>query len=544
MAARLTAYLVAVIVGLTVIAGLLAGAQRDYDGPVDLIVVNGRVYTADEDGTMAEAVAIQGNRILMVGSNRDVERLRRPQTVVVDAQGGSVLPGFIDTHAHLIEAGLRLEEAQLEGARTLAEVEAAISAWMKANPDENWVLGRGWSRDAFAGHVPARELLDALVPDRPALITADDGRRAWANSAALAAAKITRRTPAPPGGVIVRDPRTGEPTGELEDAALDLVRAQIPAPTSDELRAAAEAAIAEAHRHGVTSVHVPEATGEMLALFDELRRTSGLHLRIYAALEGDIDASADAIAMVDALGERYLDDPLLKTGAIAFDVTADPARLASLERAASEIDARGWQLILRTSDPRALEIALDVVERTSRARTGDRERRHRIEHAGQVPRALVARAAELGVILSMPLPAFPAADVAARVPPPETTEGAPPTAVLYRAIVDAGGRFVLGSDWPYLPLDPLRGLHAALDAPDGLAPLQLPEAIAAYTRDAAWASFDEHRKGVLARDMLADLVILTEDVFALPASRLAQAEVACTIFDGRVMYRRDIARTN
>jgi predicted amidohydrolase YtcJ len=266
-------------------------------------------------------------------------------------------------------------------------------------------------------------------------------------------------------------------------------------------------------------------------------------VRIYAALEGDIDASADAIATVDALGERYLDDPLLKTGAIAFDVTDDPARRESLERAASEVDARGWQLILRTSNERALEIALDVVERTSRASDSDRERRHRIEHTGHVSRALVVRAAELGIIMSIQPPALPTG-LAARIPPSETAEDVPSTAALYRAIVEAGGRFVLGSDWPYLPLDPLRGLHGALDAPEGSAPLQPGDAIAAYTRDAAWASFDEHRKGVLARDMLADLVIFTEDVFALPASRLSQAEVACTIFDGRVVYRRDVSETN
>src|SRR5262245_55547497 len=185
MAGRITAYLVALIVGTTFIAGLIVGAQRDDAGPVDLIVVNGKVYAADGNGTTAEAVAVQGNKILKVGTSREVQRLRRAQTVVVDAKGGAILPGFNDAHIHLLSGGLAQREINLLDAKTLSDVEAAISTWAGLNPDRQWVTGRGWYYDAFAGGLPTRQTLDALVPDRPAFLLSYDGHTGWANSKAL-----------------------------------------------------------------------------------------------------------------------------------------------------------------------------------------------------------------------------------------------------------------------------------------------------------------------------------------------------------------------
>src|SRR5687768_7716926 len=200
MAARLTAYLVALIVGTTLIAGLIVGAQRDDAGPVDLIVLNGRVYTADGDGTMAEAVAVQGNKILRVGTSREVQRLRRPQTVVVDARGGAVLPGFNDSHVHLLSGGLALSQIDLLEAKTLADIESTVRVWAAAHPEREWVTGRGWYYEPFAGGLPTRQLLDTLVADRPAYLTSYDGHTGWANSMALKLAGITRRTANPPNG--------------------------------------------------------------------------------------------------------------------------------------------------------------------------------------------------------------------------------------------------------------------------------------------------------------------------------------------------------
>ena len=214
MAARLTTYLVVAIVSATLIAGLIVGAQRDdSDGPVDLIVHNARVFTADGDGTIAEAVAIRGNQVLRVGDEREVMRLQRPQTTVIDAGGATVLPGFNDAHVHLIAGGLAVNGLDLAGAATAADIQIHVKAWMDANPDATWIRGHGWNPGALQ---LTRKALDSVTGSRPALLMSVDGQAALANSAALKAAGITRDTAEPAGGAIGRDSRTRELNGLLK----------------------------------------------------------------------------------------------------------------------------------------------------------------------------------------------------------------------------------------------------------------------------------------------------------------------------------------
>jgi predicted amidohydrolase YtcJ len=574
MAARLTAYLVAFIVGTTVIAGLIVGAQRE-DGPVDLIVVNGRVYTADGSRTMAEAVAVQGNRILHVGSSREVQRLRRPQTVVVDAKGGAVLPGFNDAHTHLVNGGLSLSRINLSQANTQEEIEELLRAWAAANPDTPWITGRGWYYAPFPGGLPTRQIIDKIVPDRPVFLTSYDGHVGWANSHALRLAGITRRTPNPANGIVVKDVRTGEPTGVLKEAAMRLVSALVPAPTRDEQLTAIRAAINEAHRHGITSVQTASGSPDELALYDELRRQQDLPLRIYAALSADAEVTPDTLARYDALKEKYADDPVLKAGVIKLIAdgvveaytaamlepyanrpsTSGEPRLeaAALDKLIADLDRRGWQVMIHAIGDRAVRMALDGFEALGDLPPGAaRERRHRIEHIETIDAADIARFAELGVIASMqPYHSLP--DMGGvwsqNIGPDRESR-----AWMYGSIARSQGRLAFGSDWPVMSMDPILGLHVAVNRTrpeDGLPEggwlpgerLTLQRAIDAYTRDAAWASFDEHRKGSLEPDMLADIVVLSRDIFALPPDHVTEADVVVTIFDGRVVYRRS-ASTN
>jgi predicted amidohydrolase YtcJ len=466
MAARLTAYLVAFIVSATFIAGLIVGAQRDDSGPVDLIVVNGNVYTADGDNTMAEAVAVQGNKILLVGSNREVQRLRRPQTLVVDAQGGAVLPGFNDQQVDFIETGLALRQVDLEGADTLPAIESAIRMWAAMNPAREWVIGAGWNDAAFEDRSPSRQLLDTLVPDRPAMLLAEDGETAWVNSAALKLANITRRTTSPPDGAVVKDARTGEPTGLLKGEAVEMVAKLIPAPDRDERLAALRAAIEHAHRRGVTSVQDLNTSPSDLDLYDTLRRDNELDVRVYAALGGHADLTDAELDAFDELRKRYPDDPVLKAGAISLVADSDGAD--GLRELVTELDERGWQVIIRAIGEGAVRVARDAVEYASgKSAAPEGSRRHRVEA--------------------------------------EPDEFEEPVESVQLAVSE--NRTVL-------------------------------QAIDAHTREAAWASFDEHRKGSLERDMLADMVILTHDVFADPPARAATTGVAVTIFDGKVVYTR------
>jgi predicted amidohydrolase YtcJ len=572
MASRLTALVVFAIVSVTVVAGLIVGAQRDTeDGPVDLIVHNGRVFTADGRGTVAEALAVRGNQVLRVGSNREIERLRRRGTTVIDAHGGTVLPGFNDSHLHFVSGGLALEKLDLLGATTLAEIETAIAAFAEAHPDSRWVLGRGWYYQPFPGGLPTRQILDRLVPDRPAHMVAYDGHTLWVNSKALELAGITARTPDPKNGVIVKD-RNGEPTGVLQEAAMGLVNAVLPQTTRDDRVRALRAAMREAHRLGVTSVQNASGSPEEFEIYDELRRLGDLRVRVYSALSASASADDETVARFEAAWKKYPDDPLFKTGAIKLMVDGvveahTAAMLApyanrpaasgtpmigarELDRLVARFDRGGWQVMIHAIGDRGIRMALDAFERAAAVNPAPaRGRRHRIEHIETIDPADIPRFGRLGVIASMqPFHANPAPnqiDVwAGNLGPERASRG-----WVYRSIADSGGRLAFGSDWPVVTLDPRMGLHMAANrtTPDGTPAggwypdqkLPLAHALEAYTSGAAWATFDEHRKGALAPGMLADIVVLSADVLARPAAKLLDAQVTTTIFDGKIVYARE-----
>jgi predicted amidohydrolase YtcJ len=571
MAARLTTYVVVAIVAATLIAGLIVGAQRDdSDGPVDLIVHNGKVYTAGASGTFEEAVAVRGNQILRVGSNREIKRLQRPQTVVIDAKGGAVLPGFNDSHVHLVDGGLALDALDVSGAVTIDEIQQQIRDWADANPDAPWVVGRGWSFDMFAGGLPTRQMLDAAVPNRPAQILSNDGRALWVNTKALHVARINRHTPDPPYGAIVREPRSGEPSGVLREAAVTLITRRAPA-TRDDRGRALRAAIAEAHRNGVTSVQDAGASEADLELYESARRAGDLQLRVYSAF--DIGTSLDEadLRRIESITAKYPDDPVFKAGAvqIALDGAVESRSAAMLEpyatgdeapepriapddlnRMVRLLDARGWQVMIDAFGDRAVRMALDAFDHAVRSNPAPkRGRRHRVEHVEIVHPADVPRFARAGVIASMqPFDGSPSpaqTELWTRVVGPDRAA----RGWAYKSIAGRRGRLAFGSDWPAVPLTPMLGLHTAVNrttvdgSPDDpwypSERLPLARAINAFTSDAAWASFDEQRKGTLTAGMLADVVVLSGDIFETPASHLSSTAVAVTIFDGKVVYRRD-----
>lgn len=567
MATRLTTFVVVGIVAATLIAGLIVGAQRDdSDGPVDVIVHNARVYTADPDQSIAEAVAIRGNQILGVGTDREINRLRRPQTTLIDANGAAVLPGFNDAHVHFIEGGLALQMLDLGEAVTPEAVAAQLAAWGAANPGESWIRARDWM-DAKFSVTPTRQLLDAAVPDRPVQILSADRRTSWVNTKALHAAGITRRTPNPPAGTIVRD-AAGEATGILKGAATTLVERVLPAPTREARARALRAAVEAANRHGITSVQTAGGPAEDFELFDAARRAGDLTVRVYGALAMGSERLSDADTdRLDAIARKYLDDPKFKTGAARFTVDGDVRSHTAamhepyedepleaepavdpdvLNRNVRLLDAYGWQVSTHASGDRAVAIALNAYAHAIRSNAApSRGRRHRVDHVEAITARDVGRLRGLGVVTVL-LPREGAATERVR----HIGEERAGTGGAIRTIATAGGPVALGSDWPLATLDPLEVMMAATaaaDAPGDGSPVRpdrvkLTTAIDAYTSKAAYASFDEQRKGSITRGMLADIVVLTEDIFATREA-LASAKVAVTIFDGKIVYRRGAKTT-
>lgn len=562
MASRLTTFIVVLIVAGTLIAGLIVGAQRDdMDGPVDLIITNGRVYTGSAT-SFAEAVAVRGNKILRVGSNREIKRMGRRQTVAIDAHGATVLPGFNDAHVQLLEGGLSLEDADLSGAATLEEIGARVRDFIDRHPDRTWVVGRGWSRDGYNG-VATRQQLDTILSDRPVYLIADDGAGGWANTRALRAADITGRTVIPGKGAIDRDARTGEPTGRLEGAAHAMMLGAMPLPSPADREAAVRAAIREAHRLGVTSVHDFGRSAARFATYDALRASGELPLRIYAAMPVDRQATATEIAQLGAVRQQYPDDPVFKAGPASIDVDAgepieegpagsgeerapSSSESSGLGHLVAALDRGGWQVELHAGGAAAVRASLDAIERAamqSMPRAG--ERRHLIDGIRALDPADAARFATSRVIAS--LQPFEAAAVPSSLVlfgnagAADRTESAWPL----HSLEQARARVVFGSNWPSATLDPRFGLDAVTTgsasrdeaAGEKTDRASLAAAIDAYTASPAWASFDEQRKGALAPDMLADIVILSSDIFA-PGARVLDTVVDTTIFDGRIVYSR------
>ena len=569
MASRLTTFIVVLIVAGTLVAGLIVGAQRDDEsGPVDLIVTNGRVYSGSASA-FAEAIAIRGNKILRVGTNREIKRLRRPQTAVVDAHGGSVLPGFNDAHLHLMSGGLALSNVNLLDASTLEDIQSTVKAFAASHPERPWVRGRGWYYDPFPGGLPTRQQLDAAVPDRPAYLVAYDGHTGWANTRALEAAGITGRTPSPAHGVIVKDPRTGEPTGVLKEAAQSLMQKVLPQPTRADRLDAVRAAIHEAQRMGITSVQNAGGSPDDLSLYDELRAAGELQVRVYAALSVTPDTTRAERQAIEAAREKYRDDPLLKAGAVKLMADGvieshtaamlapyankttmgspyfSPDGLTSL---VSALDKEGWQILIHAIGDGAVRMSLDAIAHAAKANpVPPRGRRHRLEHIETVHPVDIPRFGALGIIASQqPFHATPTPNQIAvwteNIGNDRASRG-----WAHASIMAGGGRLAFGSDWPVVTLDPRAGIHMAVTRttaeglPEGgwhaTERIPLTAAVDAYTSGAAWASFDEQRKGTLARDLLADIVILSADIFA-PDARVMDAVVDTTIFDGKVVYTR------
>jgi len=547
----------------------LSRAQGRIVEPADIIVVHGRVYTEDPKQPWAQAVAIYKGKIVAVGDDPVIERMRGMGTKVINAGGKLVLPGFVDCHIHFLDGSFSLGRVNLEGSKNPADIQKRLREYAAEHPGDDWILGRGWNYAMFGSEtLPHKKYLDELFPSRPVFLEGYDGHTFWANSKALAMAGITRDTADPPNGAIVRDPNTGEATGALKESAEDLVAKILPKPTRADQLLALRAGMKWANRNGITRVHSASGDFELLDLFDEMRRRGDLTVRMYVSYflnppelrPQDLDAieharkkfhddwiDAGAVKfMVDgvveahtaAMLEPYSDDPSLK-GALFWE----PSKYKS---AVAELDKRGLQLFTHAIGDYAIRTALDAYEEAE-ARNHKHDRRPRIEHIETVTAADIPRFGKLGVIASMqPLHSYPDADtldVWARNAGSDRAS----RAWAWKSIADAGGRLAFGSDWPVVTLNPWEGVQTAVtrqtsegQPESGFVPeqrLTVAQAIEGYTIGAAFAGRREKLEGSLEVGKLADLIILSQNIFDIEPRKIGATKVVTTIVGGRLAYQ-------
>jgi predicted amidohydrolase YtcJ len=521
-----------------------------------IAVVNARIWTGDDKRPWAEGLFAERGRIAAVGSSAEtMKRAKGARTI--DAGGMVVVPGFIDSHIHFLAGGFGLSSVQLRDASTPAEFTTRIKEFAAAQPAGTWIRNGDWDHELWGGELPQRRWIDGVTPNHPVWVNRLDVHMGLANSAALRAAGITRDTEDIAGGTIVRD-ANGEPTGILKDNAQTLMERVLPPPTDAEHDEALGAAMRFVARHGVTSVH-HMGTWSDLAVFERARAANTLATRIYAAVPIDTwERLRDRVEQAGR-GDEFLRIGALKgfvdgslgshTAAMfeAFEDDPDDSGLFvnspdDLHDWVTGADDAGLHLIIHAIGDLAIRTQLDIYESVIED-NGPRDRRFRIEHAQHLSAQDVPRFGELGVIASMqPYHAIDDGRWAERV----IGSGRAKTTYAVRSLLNAGARVAFGSDWPVAPPTPLEGIYAAvtrrtLDGknPGGWIPEQritVEEALRAYTRTAAYASFEENEKGTLERGKLADFAIIDRDITRIAPEEISQARVVLTAVGGRVVF--------
>ena len=523
----------------------------------DLIISNAKIFTSDNSRPWAEAVAVKGNRIMYVGDNQGAESLRGEGTRVIDGQGHTLTPGFIDTHVHLLWGSIWMGNAQLQDVRTKEDLKQVLTAFADQNKTDPWVVGRGIRYSI----VSTRQELDEIIAGRPVYIGAFDGHTGWANTRALEMAGILhddQREMA--NGIIVRD-QDGIAAGELREGdAMRLVMDLVPQPDAARKRELLKLAIQAFNKTGITSVHNMNGDMEELMAYAALEDAGEMNMRVYVPYHVKPEATEEMLAEAAEMAKVKMD--YVRGGAAKFfmdgvwesytaynihpyadEPEAKVEPIFSLEhftRMATLCDRMRLQVAVHCCGDGAVRQALDGYEAIQKI-NGKRDSRHRVEHIEVCQPEDMPRFKELGVIASMQTSHAPFSLEEDVVWTKRTGPERWPYSFAWRSLKNAGATLSLGSDWTVAPFDPMINIYVALNRskyaetdPDQR--LTLEECILGYTRDAAYTEFMEHEKGQVKEGFLADLVLFSHDLFEVPPQDIMTARPVLTVVDGRVVF--------
>ena len=547
-------YLHHVLIALTLLLSVVS--CQDKQQPADMIITNAKIWTGSDAVPFAEAMAISGDTVIAVGSNREIMKFRGETTVITDLQGKFVAPGFIDSHVHFLQGGSNLASVQLRDAATPAEFIQRIADFAKTQKPGSWILGGDWDGKGWET-LPEKEWIDSVTGENPVFVSRLDGHMGLANSLAMKLAGTDRNVKNIEGGSIIRS-SAGELTGIFKDNAMNLIFSKIPDSSDDETDNALVAAVKYFASNGITSVHAVDASGYADGI-ERIRKNGELITRVYVMtpvyawerLSNGISASGRGDRWVKRGAVKGFVDGSLGSHTAAFidpytDMPSEPGFFVN-----SEEDLYTWilnadkndlQAVIHAIGDRAINFLLNTYERVGQE-NGGRDRRFRIEHAQHIAPDDIARFAQLNVIASMqPYHAIDDGRWAEEVIGAERIK----TTYAFRSLLDSGAMVAFGSDWPVAPATPLEGIYAAVTRrtlddlnPDGWVPEQkisVEQALKAYTVNGAYASFDETIKGSLEPGKLADFVVLSDDITAIDPVMIRDTRVLQTYVGGKKVY--------
>jgi len=567
MTKKITAVLFPILVGF-----VLAGCGKSYKGPpADLVIRNAKIVTIDKANPRAEAVAVKGEFIIAVTSDEDIEQyIEEGTTMVIDAQGRLVIPGFNDAHIHFLGGGQSMMLLDFRYVRDVLTIQRMVADKVEHSKPGELIRGGGWEHETFPDKKwPTKESLDVVAPDNPVVLSRADGHSVWVNSYVLKMSAITKDTPDPPNGTIVKDPATGEPTGILKEGAQGLLKMKSSvtlAPEEQRKRQdqALEMALAEARRTGVTSIQ--QLNGEYRR-FQRFKEEGKLTCRVTFSMA--LPPHDAGLKRMCELREKYpsannwvrfgylkafIDGTLGSGTALMFEPFEDDPHTSGLpmmpyddyEKRIVAADAMGFQTGTHVIGSKGNNWVLNAVEKAIQI-NGRRDHRHRSEHAQILRLEDIPRFSELGVVASMqPTHCITDKRFAEKRIGPLRCRGA----YAWQRLLKAKAEIAFGTDWPVEPIDPLEGLYAAVTRKDragepgeGWFPdqkLSMEKAIELYTRGSAYAEFMEDRKGMIKIGYLGDLVIFNKDLMTIPPEEIMTSKVDFTIVGGKVVFRREV----